>query len=109
MIVCVPVGADGALDPRWGRASRVAVATVEEGAVSSWHELDVAWDQLHQAGSERAHHARVARFLRDQQVDAVVAHHMGDGMQRMLQTMHLTVVLGASGRARDAVLSACPG
>ncbi len=106
MIVCVPLGEGGALDPRWGRAERVALATVEGQVISAWRETIVSWDSLHDSGSERAHHARVARFLLDNHVDAVVAHHMGAGMSRMLDTMGIDVRLGASGDARQAVLSA---
>jgi predicted Fe-Mo cluster-binding NifX family protein len=106
MIVCVPVDDVGAVDPRWGRASQVALATVEDGAITDWQEIAVGWDSLHDAGSEAAHHARVARFLRERHVEVVVAHHMGGGMSRMLETMHVTVYLGASGDARLAVQSA---
>ena len=106
MIVCVPVSCDGVVDPRWGRAARVALATVEGDAITEWSELDVEWDRLHDAAGEGAHHARVARFLRDNHVDAVVAHHMGPGMSRMLGTMGVAVKLGAEGDPRLAVLSA---
>ena len=43
------------------------------------------------------------KFLREQGVETVVAHHMGDGMTRMLNTMGIPVHLGASGDARTAV------
>jgi predicted Fe-Mo cluster-binding NifX family protein len=106
MIVCVPTTAAGFIDPRWGRAARVAVATVRDGAIADWQESDVEWDRMHDEGSEGSHHARVARFLLDHQVEAVVAHHMGEGMLRMLSTMGLQVFLGADGEARAAVLAA---
>jgi predicted Fe-Mo cluster-binding NifX family protein len=106
MIVCIPVDGGGTVDPRWGRAARVALASVEDGAIVGWEELDVGWDALHDAGSEAGHHARVARFLRDHHVDVVVADHMGGGMRRMLDTMRVSVHLGAGGHARDAVLEA---
>jgi predicted Fe-Mo cluster-binding NifX family protein len=108
MIVCVPVGSDGTVDPRWGRAAQVALATVEDGAITQWHEVDVGWDMLHDTGGEGAHHARVARFLRANRVDVVVVHHMGPGMSRMLDTMGIAVELGAAGDPRLAVLSAVP-
>jgi hypothetical protein len=57
------------------------------------------------SGSQAGHHARVARFLRD----VVVANHMGGGMRRMLDTMRVTVHLGAAGDARGAVLSSVRG
>ena len=108
MIICVPIDSADAVDPRWGRAERVALATVEDGAIREWRELSVGWDSLHDAGSEAAHHARVARFLRENSVDVVVAHHMGAGMSRMLNAMRVTVQLGEGGDARLAVLSASP-
>lgn len=106
MIVCIPLDGSGAVDPRWGRAARVAIAKVEGDAIVGWEELEVGWDTLHDAGTEARHHARVARFLLDHHVDAVVADHMGAGMLRMLGTMGVTVHLDAVGDARAAVLSA---
>ena len=35
MIVCVPVDGGGAVDPRWGRAARVALASVVDDAIAS--------------------------------------------------------------------------
>jgi predicted Fe-Mo cluster-binding NifX family protein len=106
MIVCVPVTADGAVDPRWGRADRVAVADLEDGEVRRWSEHDVGWGTLHDAGTEGAHHARVARFLRDQGVDIVAVDHLGAGMERMLTTMGVRIVGGLSGDARTAARAA---
>ncbi len=106
MLVCVPVGEDGSVDPRWGRADRVATAEVGPDAVADWQEFDVGWGTLHDEGSERRHHARVARFLREHGVEMVVASHMGGGMVQMLDTMQIEVRLGASGQGREAVLEA---
>lgn len=106
MIVAVPVTGDGLLDPRWGRAQRVAIAEVRDGEVVRFDPHDVGWADLHDAGSEGGHHARIARFLRDEGVDAVVADHMGGGMRQMLAKMGVRVVLGASGEARAAVVDA---
>ncbi len=60
MKVCVPVTAEGQVDPRWGRAGRVAVAGVAGGEVRDWQEYTVALGALHDQGTEGAHHARVA-------------------------------------------------
>lgn len=106
MIVCVPVGPGGDVDPRWGRAARVVVARVEGADVVEWREHDVGWDVLHDAAGEGAHHARIARFLRDQAVEVVLANHMGGGMRRMLDRMGITVHLGAAGDARRAAETA---
>lgn len=109
MIVCVPVTLAGAIDPRWGRAARVAVVDVQDGAITSWQEIEVGWDALHDMGSEGGHHARVARFLQDQGAEVVVANHMGDPMLQMLAKMGVEVRLGASGDARSAVIAAAEG
>lgn len=106
MKVCVPVTADGQVDPRWGRADRVAVAEVADGEVRSWEELAVGWGTLHDQGTEGAHHARVARFLRDNGIQAVGVNHMGPGMERMLGSMAIRVVTGLSGDARSAARAA---
>ena len=105
MIVCVPVGPDGTVDPRWGRASRLAVARLAGGTIVSWEEHDVAWDALHDIGTEGGHHARVARFLSDHGVQVVVAGHMGPPMVQMLGRMRIVARLGVEGDARAAVES----
>ncbi len=106
MVVCVPVTTEGLVDPRWGRAGRVAISEVTGDGIGSWHEYDVGWDALHDAGTEGSHHARVARFLQDHHVEAVVANHMGMPMVHMLEKMGVKVWLGATGGARDAVVTA---
>ena len=103
MRVCIPVAEDGLIDPRWGRAHQVAIVEVSAGLVSSWQEHEVGWDIAHDSAGEGAHHAAVARFLRDEGVDTVVAHHMGPPMSHMLERLGIRVLLGASGPAREAV------
>ncbi len=100
--VCVPVTPDGAIDPRWGRAQRVAVATVAGCEVQDWQEFQVDWDALHNLGSEGAHHARVATFLRDNGIEAIGVNHVGPGMRRMLETMGIRLVTDIAGDAREA-------
>ncbi len=106
MRICVPVTTDGQIDSRWGRAARVAVADVRDGRVSAWEEYEVGWDRLHDVTTEGSHHARVARFLLEHNVEAVIADHMGAGMQQMLQKMGVAVQLGAAGEARAAAIAA---
>jgi predicted Fe-Mo cluster-binding NifX family protein len=106
MVICVPVTPDGAIDPRWGRAARVSVMRIEDGTILSAEEHDVAWDALHDTGTEGGHHARIARFVREHGVDVVVADHMGPPMVHMLGEMKIRTVLGATGDARAAVLAA---
>ncbi len=110
MRICVPVDETGDVSGGWGRAPRVAVADVEDAEIRSWQEFAVGWDRLHDEGPEGGHHARIARFLREHDVAAVTAGHMGEPMRNMLERMGIRVVLGAAGEARGAVLDAAlPG
>ena len=87
MIVAIPVTEDGGVGRRWGKAERVAVAAVDDGAVTAW---------------EGSHHARVVRFLREHGVTHVVVDHMGAGMVRMMATMGIPVSAPRSADAREA-------
>jgi predicted Fe-Mo cluster-binding NifX family protein len=100
--ICVPITPDGAVDPRWGRAQRVAVADVVGGEVHDWQEFQVGWGILHDEGTEGAHHARVATFLRDNGIETVGVEHLGPGMHRMLETMGIRIVTDITGDARKA-------
>jgi len=102
MIVCIPVTEEGFVDPGWGRADRVAVAKVTASAIDAWQEFDVGWGRLHDSGPEGGHHARIANFLKEHAVEAVIAGHMGPPMEHMLGKMGIKVHLGAVGRAREA-------
>jgi predicted Fe-Mo cluster-binding NifX family protein len=106
MLVCVPVTTEGLIDPRWGRADRVAVTDLTDGGIGAWQEYEVGWQALHDAGTEGSHHARVARFLQEHHVQAVVASHMGIPMVHMLERMGVKVWLGATGDARQAAVRA---
>jgi predicted Fe-Mo cluster-binding NifX family protein len=106
MIVFTTLGPAGTVGGGLGRASHVAVATVEDGQVTSWAEHEVGWDRLHDEGSEGSHHARIVRFLREHGVEVVVARGAGEGMQRTLSSMGVRPVLGVQGDARAAVVAA---
>ena len=71
MLICVPIQSDGQVDPRWGRAARVAIVETSEVALTAWHEFDVGRNELHDRGTEGGHHARVARFLKAHGVEMV--------------------------------------
>ena len=103
MNICVPITPNGDVEARWGRADRVAVAEVSNGVISGWREIDVGWGTEHDASTEGAHHARIAKFLLDNTIDAVAVQHVGPGMQRMLDTMGIRVSAQHSGAARHAV------
>ncbi len=106
MIICAPVTANGEIDPRWGKADRVAVVDVQSGEIQSWSEIEVGWSHLHDSGTHGSHHARIVTFLKENKIEAIVANHMGDGMVRMLETMKIPVYFDASGNAREAVTKA---
>src|ERR1019366_6128195 len=106
MVICLAVADDGCIDPRWGRAQRVVIATVEAGTIIGWEEFDVSWDALHDTGSEGAHHAREAPFLRQHPADNMLDHHMVERLARMLQKLGVTVRLVIVGDARRAVTPA---
>lgn len=106
MRIAIPTTTDGQVDHGWGRAARIAIASVEDGKVVDWQESDVGWDRLHDEGTEGGHHARIARFLLDNKVDRVAAQHMGNPMTVMLREMGIGVVLDATGDARAAAIAA---
>ena len=106
MIVCVGIDDEGLVARRWARSRRVGLAEVGPNGIESWHEFDVDWGRLRDSGTEGAHHARVARFLREHHVDAVAARHMGRDMEHMLGKLGIAVHLGASGSAGEAALRA---
>ena len=104
-IACIPVTPEGLVAHGWGKAPAVAVAKVEDGTISDWRAVNVGWDVLHDS-AEGNHHARIVRFLRDNEVTLAVAGHMGQPMQEMLGKLGVRVALGFEGDARTAVLSA---
>ena len=106
MNVALAVDESGDVGRSWGKAPRVAVAEVSDGRIVRWEEFDVGWDVSHDAGTHGSHHARVVRFLKDNDVAVVLASHVGDGMVRMLDTMGIRLELGVAGDARQAVLAA---
>lgn len=109
MIAVVPVTEQGNVDPRWGKAARVAVARVEDGEIVEWTEHPVGWDAAHDLGGEGSHHARIVRFLREQAITHVVVNHMGAPMVNTITKMGLTIVPAASSNAREAVALAGEG
>ena len=103
MRLCAPVTDEGLIDRRWCRANRVAVAQVAGDRIVDWQEFDVGWNELHDAGTDSEHHARMAEFLRNHAVNAVVVDHMGRCMRSTLDRMEVAIHPGAAGVARAAV------
>ena len=106
MIALVNVTPDGQVGGGWGKAPRIAVAEVSGGEVTRWTEHDVEWDRLHDEGGEGSHHARIVRFVREHEAEAIVTGHMGPPMQHTLGKLGVRLVLGATGDARAAAVAA---
>lgn len=106
MIIATPVTEDGRSATAWGRAHWVGVADVEDGAVRSWQVHEVGWDVSHDEGTHGSHHARIVRFLKEEGVQAVVVDHMGEGMQRVMNTMGIPLLPASPGDAQASVLAA---
>ena len=109
MIVLVNVTPDGQVGGGWGKAPRIAVAEVTDGAVTTWTEHDVEWDRLHDEGEHGSHHARIVRFVRENAGEVIVTGHMGPPMQQTLGKLGVRLVLGATGDARAAAVAAAQG
>jgi len=106
MNIATPVTETGQSAAAWGKAHWIGVATVEDGAVSAWQVHEVAWDISHDEGTHGSHHARIVRFLKEQDIAAVVVDHMGPGMVQVMQTMRIPVLPASPGDARASVVAA---
>jgi predicted Fe-Mo cluster-binding NifX family protein len=105
-IICIPVTDDGQVDHSWGKASTVAIATVDNGTIQSWRTEAVNWDVSHDEGTPGSHHARVARFVQDNAITTVIAAHIGEPMRNMLTKLGVDVQQDAAGGALAAVAAA---
>jgi predicted Fe-Mo cluster-binding NifX family protein len=109
VIIAAAIEPDGTMGRAWGKAGTVAVARVNGGRIEDWREHPVGWDQSHGRGTHGAHHARVVTFLREQGVEAVLAHHVGEGMRWMLGSIGITLTEGVGGDVRAAMVEAAQG
>ena len=87
----------------WGRARVVAIVDISDGKVSGWQEDPVGWDTLHNSGTEGAHHARIVRWCRDNEITDVLVHHMGQGMVTTLTKLGLNLHQTNLPGARESV------
>lgn len=92
VVVAMPVTPDGGLEPRFGRAPRMAVARVDGDEIIDWQVHEVRWDVSHDEGTHGSHHARIVRFMREQGVQRVVFSHMGSPMVNTLGKLGLLLV-----------------
>ena len=106
MIVGVTITPQGTVGGGLGRAQRMAVATVLDGGITSWTEIDVGWGDLHGTGPEGTHHARIVRFVREHGLQCVVTSGLGEGMRTTMGKLGVTVRTDLTGDARAAALAA---
>jgi predicted Fe-Mo cluster-binding NifX family protein len=106
VIVAVTVTPDGGVGGGLGRAQTVALADVRENDVADWTEVSVGWGDLHGTGPEGTHHARIVRFLRDNEVQVVVTTGLGAGMRQTLAKLGVDVRTDLAGDARAAARAA---
>lgn len=106
MILTVPVTPDGQVDTRFGKADTMAVATVTDNKLSDWRLHEVGWDVLHDQGEHGRHHARIVRFLRENNVERVLFAGMGPSMMRTIDKMGIELVQVGPMDAREAIVQA---
>jgi predicted Fe-Mo cluster-binding NifX family protein len=106
MIVATPVDSVGNSAKEWGRAHWVAVAEVIDDVIVSWSVDEVAWDASHDEGSHGSDHARIATYLRDKGVQAIVLDLDRPPMIRMLAAMGIPTLPPTQGNAKASVLAA---
>lgn len=106
MILTVPVTSDGQVDRSFGKAVRMAVATVVDGELTDWQVNEVGWDVLHDQGEHGQHHARIVRFLKENGIQRVLFAHMGQPMQHTINKMGLELVQVGPMDAKDAIVQA---
>lgn len=104
-VICLAVTDDEQVGHSWGKAPRVAVVTVADGAISDFTIHDVAWDVSRDSEPHGTHHGRIVRFLLDNNVTDVVSGRMGDSMANTLQKLGVAAHVGIEGDARAACLA----
>lgn len=112
MRIAVAVLPNGMVNAHFGRASKMALADVENGAITKWEEIDAPFAEMH--GDHHHHHgaghqpspthqSTIKNFLVEQNVNVVLVHHAGPGLQKVKDDTDIEIVAGAQGNAREAV------
>lgn len=104
-IFAVPLSTDQAVGGL-GKAHWMAVGTLQAGEISDWAEHLVEWDVLHDVGTHGGHHARIVTFLKDNNVDHIVAGHIGEPMQNTLTKLGVAFTFVPERDPKAAVLAA---
>lgn len=126
MKLALAVLPNGRINPHFGRAKKVAVATVENGRIVAWEEVEAAFAEHHpgshhehgahhhdvqtaqgegrvRSGEWSKHQTAIKDFLVQHGVDVLILEHAGPGIARVLEETDIRVVTGARGDAREAV------
>ncbi|MCL5101992.1 MAG: hypothetical protein M1544_01380 [Candidatus Marsarchaeota archaeon] len=78
-----------------GRAPKVAIIKESNGKVESIEEIDVKWGESHEREQEGLHHASIAKFIKEHNVNEVVAAGAGPNMQGMLGRLKVVLRFGS--------------
>ncbi|MCW5951111.1 MAG: hypothetical protein KIT69_02475 [Propionibacteriaceae bacterium] len=105
MIIATPVTVDGRTASRWGKAHWIGVADVTGPRITSWTIHEVGWDDASLFGRNRRH-ARIAHFLAEQEVGAVVVPAVGSRLAKLFDRLGIAVLPATPGDARESVLAA---
>lgn len=89
-----------------GRASIVAVATVERGRVRAWEVHAVSWREDHDADPRGADQEAILHFVRRHEVSAVVADRVSAPMRAQLGQLGVAVFVHGGIDAEAAALAA---
>lgn len=110
MKIAIPVTPDGQVDPRFGKAHFVAIAGLSDDGTEtlSWDVTEVNWDELHDSSEHGTHHARIVRFLKDNEADAVIIGHAGASMLNTMAKMGIIIVTDAEGDAQALTAEIAP-
>lgn len=124
MKVAVAVLPNGMINSHFGRAEKIALATIENKQIVDWQELEVPFADTHEDHGHHQHdhhdhdhdhhqhnhhhhgpgHVKgIKAFLVDQHVDLVLLDHAGPGMRTIQNEIEIKVVVGAKGNAKEAV------
>lgn len=121
MKVAVAVLPNGMINAHFGRANKLAFATIENDQITNWQEVDVPFEDTHGDHDHHhdhnhdhehghghhhhspGHHEGIKNFLVDSQVDVVLLDHAGPGMQKVMNETNIKIVVGAKGSAKDSV------
>lgn len=87
-----------------GAASSCRGRRITNGVIRDWRQITVDWMSSMVIPPRGPHHARVARFLRDNNVDAIAVDRIGPGMQRMLDWIGILRVITSPGPTSAIVL-----